>query len=320
MLGEADLRILTALTTPKTITGLSDTTGYSRGYVSERVSYLENYNLVTTTRDNHAKQVRALQTPVLETYRELAASHSHVDFPSLLSPSMLRVCWFLDTPTAVIDIQPRVTLRRRRIYQLLETLQQRGLIVKTKNMYAFPDDLVPLARFAQAVIKHEHRHRAQSLLPDAVVAWSAPHEALITTTGDVDVGQIMETLTDREHWQLAGLPRFEEYGLEFFIAGTPPMFYSELRDDLTPSDFICHTLLLEADTRHLSYCALLMLAADVDAEDLDAAATRYGIDDIVDALVEFVETHGETMPEMDHLRLPDWSEMTTLASQYGVSV
>lgn len=317
MLTEADIRILAALRSPTSITELSNNTEYSLSYVSERVSHLEKWHLVVTTNQNRSKKVRALHTPVLEAYRGLTADHPHIDFPSLISPSMLRVCWFLNRPTAVSEISARLTLRRRRIYQLLEQLQSRGFITKHDSRYVLTDDQRELAHLAQTVIKYEHQRRAETHLPTATVVWSAPHEALITTT-DETVKTVQETFKGEGNWHMTGLPRFEDYGLEFFTAAPPPYFYSEIRDTLTPSDFISHTLLLDADTRNLSYCALLLLSANVSFNKLHSTAWYYDIVGTVDALTTFVETHGDTRHE--DVQLPDWAEMTSLASQYGVTV
>ena len=316
MLTEADLRILAALRSPMSITELSDSTNLSQSYISERVSHLEDWELVTTTR-NRSKNVRALHTPVLEAYRDLTTAHPHIDFPSLISPSILRVCWFLDIPTAVRDIDPRLTLRRRRIYQLLTQLQTRGLITKHDDQYVLTDDLIELAQFAQTVVKYQQQHRARTHLSTATVVWSAPQEALITTT-DEPAETVQEIFEEKEDWYMTGLPRFADYGLEFFTAGPPPYFYSDVRDVLTPVDFILHTLLLDADTRNLSYCALLLIAADVSFDDLRSTATYYDVVDTADALITFVETQGDIRQE--DVQLPDWGEMRSLASQYGVTV
>ena len=299
------------------ITELSDRTEYSPGYVSERISRLEKFDLVTTTRPNRTKEVRALHTPVLEAYRELAVNNGHIEFPSLISPSMLQVCWFLDTPTAVSEIEPRLTLRRRRIYQLLEQLQDRAFITKHGTRYMLAENVRGLAQFGQAVIKYEHQHHAENQCSTATVIWSAPHEALISTRAEA-TEPVLEVLEDRPHWHMTGLPRFADYGLTFFIAGAPPYFYSELKDTLTRVDFIAHTLMLEADTRRLSYCALLLLATAVSHDELRANATYYGIENTVDALITFVETEGETRTE--GVRLPSWSEVTALAEQYDVAL
>ena len=117
---------------------------------------------------------------------------------------------------------------------------------------------------------------------------------------------------------MTGLPRFADYGLEFFTAGPPPYFYSKIRNTLSPVEFISHTLLVNTDTRNLSYCALLLIAADVSFDDLRSTASYYDIENTIDTLLTFVETHGDT--DQEDMPLPDWGEITSLASQYGVTV
>jgi predicted transcriptional regulator len=317
MLTEADLRLLTSIRFPMSISELSNSTEYSSSYVSERVTHLEELGLVMTTRQNREKQVRTVQTPVYEALQALSANHPHIDFPSIISPSMLRVCWFLDQPTAVSEIAPHVTLKRRRIYQLLEDLISRGFITKHEDRYALTDELTGLAEFAQTVIRYEHQQRARLLLAAATVVWSGPNEALITAQGESHdtIGNRFES---QENWSLTGIPRFRDFGLELFAAGPPHYFYSELRDEVTVEDVIAHTLLAEADTRNLSYCAVLVAAGDLSRDELREAAWYYRIEGTVETLIRFVETNGESRP--DEARYPQWEDVTSLASQYGVTV
>jgi len=317
MLTEADLRLLTAVHSPASISELSERTEYSSSYVSERVTHLEELGLVTTTRQNHEKQVRAVHTPVYEGYQALAANQSHIDFPSIISPSMLRVCWFLDRPTAVSEISPHVSLKRRRIYQLLEDLLSRGFITKHEDRYALTDKLTGLADFAQTVIRYEHQQRARSLCAAATVVWSGPNEALITAQGE-SLDTVGSRFDSQENWSLTGIPRFSDFGLDLFSTGAPHYFYSELQDAVTVEDVIAHTLLADADTRNLSYCAVLVAAGDVSCEELRDAAWYYRIEDTVETLIRFVETNGETRP--NQAQYPKWKDVTSLASQYGVTV
>jgi len=310
MLLGSDLRILSTLDTPTSISALSEITGYSVSYVSERITRLEELDLVTVTREGRSKKIRAIPTTVLETYKDLTSHHSHIDFPSLISPSVLQICWFLDRPTSVTEMRSKLKLKRRRIYQLLEKLQSRGFITKQNNRYVITDRMNGLVQFAQTVIKHEHQHRAETHIPGSNVAWSSPHETLV-----IPGKEKTENILDGSDWYLTGILRFSEYDLDFFTA-KPTYFYSELRDTLTPVDLISHTLMIEADMRNLSYCALLMISENISSEQLKDVSTYYDIEDLVDALITFVETEGETRPG----NLPEWREFESLAKQYGVTL
>lgn len=317
MLSEVDVRLLAALDAPTSIGELSQQTGYSSGYVSERVARLTELDLIATTDRNRTKTVRALETPVREALRELRTSHPHTEYASLVSPSMLRICWFLDRPTAVHEMESRLMLGRRRIYQLLEELQSRGLIVTQNDHYRLTERQQGLARFAQAVIAHEHTQRVRSLLPAAAVIWSGPREAL-ASTNTVAEDDLRAVIDAEDRWQTTGLDRFSEWGLAFFSAGSAPIWYSALESTLEPADIIAHTLIDQLDTRTLSYSVLLVHAAAVSPEELGASAGYYGLEETIDALIAFVETRGDE--RMAALPLPSWDEIESLAAQYGVDL
>lgn len=317
MLTEADLRVLSALQTTASLSELADRTDYSPGYLSERISHLEGLDLVATTRQNRTKMVRALHTPVLDAFRRLTVEHPHIEIPSLISPSMLQVCWFLDRPTGVSDIEPYVPFQRRRIYQLLDELQSRGLLVKQDSRYELTDRMRGLASFAQTVSRYEHQHRAEVHVDTATIIWSGPNEALVVIT-DESPDALMTHTDGSGYWERTGLPRFQEYGLDFFISDPPLYFYSTVREAVTIEDLVCHTVIADADTRNIQYCALLLLAEDVARDTLHDLARYYRIEETIDALTAFVETAGETRP--DHGGFPEWDSVTSLADQYGVTV
>jgi len=65
---------------------------------------------------------------------------------------------------------------------------------------------------------------------------------------------------------------------------------------------------------HRSYCLLLLSYVDVDEENLREQAAKYGFEDEIDALLRYLETHGE----VDDERLPEWDKFQELAADYEV--
>ena len=82
----------------------------------------------------------------------------------------------------------------------------------------------------------------------------------------------------------------------------------------TAAELCCHTLLIDDGSRHRSYCLLLLSHVDVDEADLREQAAKYGLEDEIDALLRYLETHGE----VDDARLPEWDEFQELAADYEV--
>jgi hypothetical protein len=55
---------------------------------------------------------------------------------------------------------------------------------------------------------------------------------------------------------------------------------------------------------------------DVDGSDLRERAAKYGLVDEIDALVRYLDTHGE----VDDDRFPEWDEFQELAADYEVDL
>jgi hypothetical protein len=339
---------------------LADRLSKSPGRISQVVSDLRDRQLVVVERDGRAKRVFPAATSVFERYQTLAGEHSHIDFAELLSPTVLRVCWFLATPTPVAAITPYLTVSRERIYQVLQTLQQRGLVRSDDQQYALVEDLLGVHDLAVAAVRHEHRVRLQAADPYARLRWAGPHEALAAAGGDELAGDTAGGgredggLADHSAWTLTGLPRFGDYGLDFIQGQPPTYFWSELDapsaavagapdsggEPATPSDeakgdagqegvrqwrlapeaLICHTLLLDAGPRRAGYAALLAAATDIDADQLRRLGRYYGVPDLIDGLCRFRSLAPEERTRQAVAPFPDQDRFADLAAQYEVEI
>jgi DNA-binding MarR family transcriptional regulator len=350
MLTETEWRLLDVAVDEPTMGELADRLSKSAGRISQVVSELRDRQLVVVERDGRAKRVFPAATSVFEAYQALAGAHSHIDFAELLSPTVLRVCWFLATPTPVADMTPYLTVSRERIYQVLQRLQERGLVRRDDQQYALVEDLLGVHDLAVAAVRHEHRVRLQTTDPYARLRWAAPHEAL-AAAGDEPAGGGVEEgerggLAESSAWTLTGLPRFGDYGLDFF-QGQPAVYYwseldrpsatpaaecdggpegdadaggEESARPLAPEALICHTLLLDAGPRRAGYAALLAAATDIDTDQLRRLGRYYGISELIDGLCRFRSHPPEERTREAVAPFPDQDRFADLAAQYGVDV
>ncbi|MFT4922677.1 MAG: hypothetical protein ACI8XM_001895 [Haloarculaceae archaeon] len=126
-----------------------------------------------------------------------------------------------------------------------------------------------------------------------------------------------DTLLDAPEWQVTGLGRFEEYGLQFFLAGEPAFWYAP-DEELTPADVVCHTLVLDSGSRRVSYAMLLIEVLAIDQETLTATATWYDLESTVAAIYQALQDGVEDVDELPVV-LPSESEFVALKEQYGVT-
>lgn len=161
------------------------------------------------------------------------------------------------------------------------------------------------------VVDHEHVQRARTLAPSAVVLWGTPTEALVSVESKPDRDRLVKT----DNWTLSGLVRFEDYGLQFYGASEPPIFYSELDTTIDVEQLVCHTLVKSTDSRRTSYALLLLAAAEFDEARLRTTAAAYELTDLIDDMLSFLR--GEST---DSKYIPSPRDFKALKHQYEVSL
>jgi len=316
MVTTGGLVVIDALSTGREVTAaeLSADTGYSQAHLYDVLDELLEAGLLTERRGpNNQRRVQVTDHPVVEAYRTLQSELGHVEWPDLLSAATLRVCWYLDEPRRVAEIAARLDITRQGVYKALSPLKHRAMLSPSGPEYALNEDLVPLLAFARAVVQHEHRSRVRSIAPSATVEWCDPKQALIR----VQTGADTEALEDASDWQLTGLARFAEYGLQFFLAGEPA-FWNAPDGELTPADVVCHTLALDSGARRVSYAMLLIETLDIGQETLTATAEWYGLESAVTAVYQRLQGPFDASEESPVV-LPSEMEFLALKEQYGVT-
>jgi DNA-binding MarR family transcriptional regulator len=316
MLTKAGLTVIDVLTTGReaTVAELSTNTEYSKPHLYEVVEQLVADGLLTEQRGPHnQRQIRVTDHPVVETYRTLQSELGHVDWPTLLSPATLRVCWFLDEPRRVADIAARLDITRQSVHKGLDPLKDRAMLSPSGPEYALHHDLSPLLAFTRAVVRHEHRSQARTLAPSATVKWCDPRRALVRVQTSDDTTSLLE---DRE-WQLTGLGRFDEYGLQFFLANEPAFWYGP-EEALSAAEVVCHTLVLDRGSRRVSYALLLIEKEGIEHDRLATIAQWYDLQPAIKAMYRCLQDEADR-PEEPPITLPGDSEFMALKEQYGVA-
>jgi DNA-binding MarR family transcriptional regulator len=316
MLTKAGLSVIDALSAGREATAadLATDTEYSQVHLYDVLDELVDAGLLDERRGpNNQRRVHLADHPVVEAYRALRSEFDHVEWPDVLSPATLRVCWYLDKPRRVTEIAERLDITRQGVHKALSPLKHRAMLSPSGPKYALAEDLAPLLAFARAVVRHEHRSRVRALAPSATVEWCDPKRALVRVQTAADT-QALEGASD---WQLTGLARFAEYGLQFFLAGEPAFWYGPDKE-LTPADVLCHTLVLDRDSRRVSYAMLLIEKLDIAQETLTETAQWYGLESTVAAMYRSLQGESDASAESPVI-LPSEAEFTALKEQYGVS-
>jgi len=314
MLSNAGLAVLDVLHDggAATPTELAAATEHSQNHLYEVLDTLVSAGILTDSRGNkNQRRVKVTEHPVVEAYRALQSNLGHVAWTELLSPATIRVCWYLDEPRRVTEIASRLAITRQSVHNALAPLKGRALLAPSGPEYALSAELKPLLTFVRAVVRHEHQQRLQDCAPSALIEWCDPKRALVSVQTEADT----DTLQSASEWQLTGLARFQEYGLQFYLGGEPAFWYGP-SEELTPAQVVCHTLVLNSDSRRVSYAMLLCAHLDIDRERLVDTAIWYNLESVVTVMYRALEGDFDISSDTP---FPSKPEFVALKEQYGVA-
>ncbi len=315
MFSKAGLEILDVLCSKREATAqeLAAETYHSRKQVYRVIDELLKTGLLDESRSHHNQRVvRATDDSVVEAYRYLTSKLGHVDWPELLLPATIRVCWYLDEPRRISEISNRLGITRQAVHKALSPLKNRAMLAPSGPDYALADDLQPVLAFVQEVVTHEHRTRVRNIAPSATIEWCDPKHALIRVQEQGDTNALQHA----PNWDMTGVAKFQAYGLQFFLAGEPAFWYAP-DEPLTPADIVCHTLVLEADSRNVSYAMLLIEQEQINEDELIETAAWYGIEPLVAHLCRLIKQNFDITDDLG-ICLPSAQEYEALKEQYGV--
>ena len=304
MLRRIELEVLATVDRGDTISELATKLDHSESYLSRAVADLVEKGVVYTERDGRRKRVVPSDARAVERYQDLVRQHSHIDFPELLTGKALEVLYYLDQPRTVSEIADRSDNYRNTVNRVLKRFRDRGLVGTADGHYEFNADFDRLHEFAREIAHHLHRHRLEAVAPKGTILWEDYDEFLAQAETEIDAEAFHET----------GLARFAAFDLQFLLTDHRYYVYSEEPDAVSPAELCCHTLLIDDGSRYRKYCLLLLSHVDIDEEDLREQAVKYGLEDVIDALLQYLETQGEVEDD----RLLAWSEFQKLAGEYEI--
>lgn len=295
-----------------TVDDITAHTGYSRGHVYRLVDSLEEKRLIEEENEStNRRLVTPLPVATVESYRELRVRHSHVDWPSLLTPALLRSTALLNEPRRVSTIAERLDISRQAAHNTLRTLGDRAMLSGGGPKYAIREDMKELWHFACDAVVHEHRLRARSLSPSATIRWGDPLRAVV----NVHTGTDADALDAHSNWSVTGLAGFREYGLTYYLPGQPTFWYGP--DHPAPlEELVCHALLVDQGIRRTGACMLLIESESIQRENLMEEAEWYNLTQEIEAIYGAIED-GE-FGNFGQNFLPSSNEYDDWKTQYGV--
>lgn len=300
------MRVLQALDTEQSVSEIADRLDRSTSYISETVSNLEDKQLVVTRRGRE-KTVAPVDHGLVEILHRLKHTHPHIDFPDLISGKALSVLYYLEGEYTVAELAEKTGDYRNTVNRVVTRLRDRGILYKDRSKYGLNSEFELLHEFAQEYVHHRHHVTASRMVSSFTILWESLTEFLLQTRETVSDESFLET----------GPNRFQDFGIPLVTTSQQYYLYSDDRSELTPSELVCHTLLISDETRYQTYCLLLIEKEAIPQEDLISTAEKYDVGETVKILYTYLETRGR---KRESEAMPEWSEFKSVADDYGVTV
>ena len=306
MLRESELRALQTLQQEMSVTELAATLDCSTSYASEIISSLEKEELVYTRRDGKEKRVKPVENQAVRLLQRLARTHSHIDFPDLISGKAIPLLYYLDADRTVAELAEKTDDYRNTVNRVLKQLLNRGILQKQDTQYRLNDEFQILHDISREYVHHVHRHTVAEYTHDFTIFWESLNEFLVQTGDTLNHDSFVET----------GPSQFQQHGLPLMTTGSRYYFYSEDQREPTAPDLICHTLLIEESTRYQTHCMLLIQKENLESGQLLEVAEKYGVRKTAKQLIDYLDTCGDEKSPS----LPSWEEFQAAAADYEVAI
>jgi predicted transcriptional regulator len=316
VLSESELTVLSYLSTAVDESliqrELADELDWDPGHTSRVVSRLAENGLLIREQQDGRYKVSLSNAEPTERFGDLVREFPHVDFPDQLAGSTIQLLYYLTGERTAAELTEWTGVSRATVYRRLKQLRNVGIVTKRDTRFALTSQFEGLAAFARSLVQHMHRQEASNYAGGVRLIWTDVDEYLFSCRTDVTASRFHQT----------GPDALDQYGISLLTREEQYYFCSEERTELTPSDLVCHLLLIDDGARYRSYCLLLIVACGIDRDGLIQTAERYDreagidLDTIVQDLCTYLESNGDVSGE----QLPEWDTFKSTAADYNISV
>lgn len=291
---------------------LADNLDWDPGHVSRVVSKLADRELVVREQDSGRYRVSLSNAEPTERFADLTREFPHVNFPDLLAGSTIKLMFYLTAERTAAELTGWTDVSRATVYRRLNQLQNVGVVTKRDTRFALTQQFEELAAFARSLVRHLQRQEAGKHTTGVRIIWADVDEYLFSCQTEPPADLVHQT----------GPDAFEQYGIPLLTQESQYYFRSEEQSEIAPEDLVCHMLLIDDGARYRSYCLLLIVGCELEAETLTRTAERYDLEaqielsDMVQQLCAYLDSEGAE----SEAKLPEWDTFKSKAADYDISV
>ncbi|MEA1924551.1 MAG: ArsR family transcriptional regulator [Candidatus Altiarchaeota archaeon] len=290
-----DINILNSLWKKAGSVGeLSERTGFSISYVSERINTLESRGFLSKKREG--KRVIVSLNPHFSIH--LGRLMDKFNLEMLFSGKKDILLLHLLKPNSVGELEKEANLSQAQIYKDLRGLKLIGAVRKIEGRYSINQEIKDLVRMIEFLREGELYRGVES---GVIVLWREGEEILKKAPGGVKVRGVRTAFSG-----------FSRAGVKYFPADE---YVYQPKRRLSLEEVFVHSLVAAETKTQLAVCAVFFLKnrGGMDMKNLKGLCRRFHVLDLYLDMLSYLETR-----EGD--RFLPWGEFMEKTDLYGIQV
>ncbi len=295
MLGKTELKILRNLNEGDALKDIVEKVKISKGKVSVAMKNLERLGFIIRERHNKRIFLKMGNTKHASLFFDFLKEYPTLPVEKLLTQRRIAMLSVIENKPSVIAKIIGVSCQT--VYNAIKDFLRYGILVK-KNGYKINPRHRILKAFVFEFQSFLNRMEMAKADEEAILIWEQGPEFLIKTHKEIK----------EKNYHLTATSIFKNFGL-LFMPSYNYYFYS--RRDITISDIIIHTVLIEPDSKtNIAYACLLY--QKTKPKDLMRIAKIYKMEKKAAKIIKYVDE------KQDFDDFPSRQEYNELLKEYAV--
>jgi len=291
-LTKKELQIISKLIENGNITAktLSEKSNTSPQSMSRYIKNLKRKGFIQTQKKGYSKKISLAETHHALLLREQLLTNKHMNLSPITNTGIQILgtinCLNLKTWEEIME---HADVSYRALRPKMSQFKSIGLVIKNDN-YEINSRFSILKEFVSSYIEYLYAQKVKKQAQDAQIKWCCGKTCIFETEKKLDLQQ-------------TGMSAFPNYGALFF--STRNLYILSSKTKLRFENHVINHILSEQKQNSLPLLITWKLNEDkIDISYLKKQAYLYKIPEIVDNIINYLQTEGKRKPEY----LPEWND------------
>lgn len=267
-LSALELRTISLLDTPLSISELTEKTGVTKGYISRTIASLKGKGFVETSKRGITKKVALSSNLHAARLRSLLHNRSYMPLEELLQGSGIKILAVLSSGSADFTrLREESGVSKATLWRRIRKFKEHAMLLSRNDEYELPHDLKDIREFLEHYCSYFAVSTMKEISPAGNFIAAKGFEFLFSLKGEIIHENVRST----------GLTSISEE-IPLMLAEN---YYFYASRTLSREEIAVHAIVADPrNKRNLTYVIMYILKAKLDMAPFLKIAKRYRVEDI----------------------------------------